>query len=230
MAKRHPGQRRLTQQKVEDEDDIFIAKVLETGTWAKSHQQLLTIAAVIAVVAVASFLYYRNYQKGLVAQAGAQLEQVHQSVALADTEGAKSQLKLFLDRFGGTPYEGEARMLLGQLYLEGGDPQQAQAVLQPMGASPRTPLELQAAELLARSYEQENRWQDAEDLYVRIADRSDLDFQVRGALADAARLRASHGDTKGAAELYQRILDSMDKNAPGRGVYEMRLAELNATA
>ena len=230
MAKRHPGQRRLTQDKVEHEDDIFIAKVLEAGTWAKSNQQLLTIAAVLLVVAVASVLYYRNYRRGLVEQAGAQMEQIHQSVALNDNEGAKSQLKVFLDRFGGTPYEGEARMLLGQLYLEGGDPQQAQAVLEPFGASPSSPLQLQAAELLARSYEQENRWQDAENLYLRIADRSDLDFQVRGALADAARIRASHGDDKGAAELYQRILDGMDKNSPERGMYEMRLAELSDTA
>jgi len=228
MAKRHPGQRRTTQQKVESEDDIFIANVLEVGTWAKAHQQLLTIAAVLVVVAAASLVYYRNYRRGLVGQAGAQLEQIQQSVALNDTEGAKNQLKVFLDRFGGTPYEGEARMLLGELYLEGGEAQQAQAVLEPIGDSPHSPLQLQAAGLLARSYEQENRWKDAEDLYLRIADRSDLDFQVRGALADAARIRANHGDKAGAEALYKRILDGLKPNSPDRGLYEMRLAELNA--
>jgi predicted negative regulator of RcsB-dependent stress response len=228
MAKRHPGQRRLTQQKVESEDDIFIANVLEVGTWAKAHQQLLTVVVVLVVVAGASLVYYRNYRRGLVAQAGTQLEQIQQSVALNDTEGAKNQLKVFLDRFGGTPYEGEARMLLGQLYIEGGDPQQAQAVLEPIGDAPRSPLQLQAADLLARSYEQQGRWKDAEDLYLRIADRSDLDFQVRGALADAARIRASHGDKAGAEALYKRILDGLKPNSPDRGLYEMRLAELNA--
>lgn len=228
MAKRHPGQRRLTQQKTESEDDIFIAKVLEIGTWAKSHQQLLTIAIVLVVVAGASLVYYRNYRRGLVAQAGVQLEQIQQSVALNDTEGAKNQLKVFLSRFGGTPYEGEARMLLGELYLEGGDPQQAQAVLEPIGNAPRSPLQLQAAGLLARSYEQENRWKDAEDLYLRIADRSDLDFQVQGALADAARIRASHGDKAGAEALYKRILGDLEPDSPQRGLYEMRLAELTA--
>jgi predicted negative regulator of RcsB-dependent stress response len=228
MAKRHPGQRRLTQNKVEDDEDVFIAKVLEFWTWARSNQQFLTILAVVVVVGIASLMYYRSYRRGLVAQAGTQLEQIHQSIALADTAGAKNQLKVFIDRFGGTPYEGEARMLLGEIYLEGGDAQQAQAVLAPMASSPSTPLQLQAAGLLARSYEQENRWKEAEDLYLRIADRSDLDFQVRGSLADAARIRATHGDKAGAAELYKRILDKMDKNAPDRGLYEMRLAEVTA--
>jgi predicted negative regulator of RcsB-dependent stress response len=229
MAK-HPGQRRLAQTQVEDEDDIFIAKVLEVGNWAKSNQQLLTIAAVLAVVALASLVYYRTYRKGLVAQAGAQLEQIHQSVALNDREGAKSQLVVFLNRFGSTPYAGEARMLLGEIYLDDGDAQQAQAVLEPIGSSPHAPLELQAADLLARSYEQEDRWSDAEALYLRIADRSKLDFEVRDALADAARLRANHGDKQGAVELYKRILGSLKPKAPERGLYEMRLAELTATA
>jgi tetratricopeptide (TPR) repeat protein len=214
MAK-HPGQRRrLTQNKAEIEEDIFIAKVLGFWTWAKSNQTFLTVAALVAAVAVGSFFYYRSYRRGLVAQ--------------ADTAGAKSQLKIFVTRFGGTPYEGEARMLLGEIYLEGGNPQQAQAVLEPMAGSPSTPLQLQAAGLLARSYEQENRWKEAEDMYLRIADRSNLDFQVRGALADAARIRANHGDKAGAIELYKRILDGLDKNSPERGLYEMRLAELSA--
>jgi predicted negative regulator of RcsB-dependent stress response len=228
MAK-HPGQRRrLTQNKAEIEEDIFIAKVLGFWTWAKSNQTFLTVAALVAAVAVGSFFYYRSYRRGLVAQAGTQLEQIHQSIALNDTAGAKSQLKIFVTRFGGTPYEGEARMLLGEIYLEGGNPQQAQAVLEPMAGSPSTPLQLQAAGLLARSYEQENRWKEAEDMYLRIADRSNLDFQVRGALADAARIRANHGDKAGAIELYKRILDGLDKNSPERGLYEMRLAELSA--
>ncbi|MCG6989315.1 MAG: tetratricopeptide repeat protein [Gemmatimonadetes bacterium] len=228
MAKRHPGQRRrLTQNKAETEEDIFIAKVLGFWTWARSNQTFLTVVVLVGAVAVGSFFYYRSYRRGLVAQAGNQLEQIHQSIALNDTAGAKSQLKVFVSRFGGTPYEGEARMLLGEIYLEGGAPKQAQAVLEPIGSSPSTPLELQAAGLLARSYEQENRWKEAEDLYLRIADRSTLDFQVRGALADAARIRANHGDKAGAVELYKRILDGLDKNAPERGLYEMRLAELN---
>lgn len=225
MSKRHPGQRRLAQEQ-EHEDDVFIAKVLEISNWGRRHQQFLTALGVAIVLGVAAWVYYGNYRQSMIQQAANELESIHQSVALGDPEGAKSQLGVFLQRFGGTPYAGEARMLLGELYLTSGESQQALAVLEPMAGSPREPLELQAASLLGAAYEQEGRWDDAIATYMRIADRSDLDFQVRDALASAARIRAQRGDTAGAVTLYQRILTGLDANAPERGLYEMRLAEL----
>ena len=227
MTKRHPGQRRLPQDHQENEDDIFVAKVLEVGNWAQRNQQLLTVGGIVAVIAVAAFLYYGNYRDALAVQAANELELVHQSVTLGDTEGAKNELVIFLDRFGGTAYSGEARMLLGELYLRTEDPQQALAVLEPMATSPRDPLELQAASLLAAAYEQEERWADAEATYLAIADRSELDFQIRDALAAAARIRHDQGDAAGAADLYRRILEQLDENAPERGLFEMRLAEVS---
>lgn len=226
MTKRHPGQRRRASERPEHEDDVFVAKILEIGNWAKNNQQVLTVLGIVAVLAVVAGLYYRNYRTTLVQQAANQLEQIQQSVALQDTQGAKDQLVVFLDRFENTPYAGEARMLLGELYLDSGDPQQAIAVLEPMASSPRDPLELQAASLLGVAYEQDKRWDDAEAVYLRIADRSELDFQVRDALAAAARIREQRGNDAGAAELYRRILANMDANAQNRGLYEMRLAEV----
>jgi predicted negative regulator of RcsB-dependent stress response len=230
MTKRHPGQRRITSDREEHEDDIFVAKILEIGNWAKKNQQLLTVLGIVVVLGIAALVYYRNYRGALVQQAANQLEQIQQSVALQDTQGAKDQLALFLDRFGGTPYAGEARMLLGELYLRSDDAQQAIAVLEPMASSPRDPLELQAAALLGVAYEQDKRWADAEAEYLRIADRSTLDFQIRDALASAARIRAQQGNYDGAAELYRRILAGMDPDAQQRGFYEMRLAEVTQDA
>ncbi len=222
MTQRHPGQRKAS----EHEEDIFVAKILEAGNFAKAHQQILTVVGVVLVLALAAGIYYRNYRGSLVDQAANQLEQIHQTVALQDVQGAKDQLAVFVDRFGGTPYAGEARMLLGELYLQTGDVEQAIAVLEPMASQPREPLELQAGALLGAAYEQAKRWKDAEAEYLKVADRSRLDFQVRDALSSAARIRAQQGDDKGAAELYQRILDKMDATAPDRGLYEMRLAEV----
>ncbi|MDP2955619.1 MAG: tetratricopeptide repeat protein [Longimicrobiales bacterium] len=226
MTQRSPGQRRAASDKQELDEDVFIARILEIGNWLKTHQQAVTIGLVVLVVAVASLVYYRRYSGSLTEQASNQLEQIHQSVALGDARGAQDALILFLDRFGSTPYAGEARMLLGELYLTGNEAEQALAVLEPMAESPREPLELQAAALLAAAYEQEGRWADAEATYLRIADRSELDFQVRDALAAAARIRAAQGNPTGAAELYQRILDGLDENALDRGTWEMRLAEV----
>ena len=148
MTKRHPGARRTHHQHDNDPDDIFLAKVLHIGKWANANQQLLTVMGVLAFILVAGVVYYRNYQETLVAQAAQELESVHQSIAIQDREGAKNELVTFLERFSGTAYEGEARLLLGDLYLQSDDPQQARVVLEPLGASPRDPIEFQGAALL----------------------------------------------------------------------------------
>lgn len=229
MSQKHPGARRTAKQE-EHEDDVFVAKVLEASNWAKGNQQLLTVLGVVLVIAFAGATYYGNYRDTLTQQAAQQLESIHQSIALQDREGAKTELATFLSRFDGTAYAGEARLLLGELYLQTNDPQQALAVLEPMAASPRDPIEFQAAALLAVAYEQDERWSDAEDLYLRIADRAELDFQIQDALTSAARIRAEQGNSTGAVELYQRILEDIDENAPIRGIFEMRIQELESGA
>jgi predicted negative regulator of RcsB-dependent stress response len=228
MTAKHPGARRRVKDKDDDADDVFIAKTLEVSQWAQGNQTLLTAVAVVLILLVAGAIYYGNYREGVARQAGNQLEQIHQTIALQDREGAKQELATFLQRFGNTAYAGEARLLLGELYLETGDPQQALAVLEPLAGSPRDPLELQAAALLAAAYEQEGQARQAEETYLTIADRSELDFQVRDALESAARIRVARGDTQGAIALFDRILEDLPEDAEDRGLYEMRRAELQA--
>ena len=179
MSKRHPASRRAYEQSSDDPDDLFIAKILEVGNWARANQQAMTVLGVLVAIAIAGAVYYVGYRNTLAQQAAEQLESVHQSIALQDTEGAKNELITFLERFSGTAYEGEARLLLGDLYLQTEDPQQARQVLEPLGGSPRDPIEFQGAALLGAAYEQEGRLDDAEATYLRIADRSELDFQIR---------------------------------------------------
>lgn len=228
---RHPKSRRTRKQSKDDGEDAFIASILDVSNWARQNQQLLTVAGVLIVILVAGGLYYNSYRSQLDEQAAEQLEAIYQSVSINDVEGAKVDLATFLDRFAGTAYESEARLLLGELYLEDEEPQQALAVLDPLGSSPRSAIELQGAALLAAAYEQEERWQEAEATYLTISDRSELDFQVRDAMAAAARIRAEHlDDPQGAVELYEQVLAQMEENAPERGRYEMRIQEIRASA
>ena len=90
------------------------------------------------------------------------------------------------------------------------------------------PLGAQATALLAAISEDAGNRQLAEGLYERLADRAGLDFQIRDALADAARLHREQGDMEGALALYDRLLDEMDESNPERGVIEMRRAEVAA--
>jgi len=209
-------------------DDVFVAKVLHLGKWAEAHQQLLTVIVVVVAVGMLGVVYYSNFRANLDQQAATELEQVYQSVSIQDLEGARGQLATFLERFGGTAFEAEARLLLGELYLRDGSPQQAQAVLRPLGESPREPIEFQAAALLGAALEEDRQWSEAEDVYMRIADRSDLDFQVRAALAAAARIRQDQGDPEGAVALYQRLVDDFEDGDPQRGLYQMRIEEIRS--
>ena len=228
MSKRHPGSRRAHQEPSADPDDIFLARVLAVGNWVRANQQLGTVLGIVLAIAIAGGVYYKGYSETLVEQASEQIESVHQSIMLQDTEGAKNELIIFLERFSGTAYEGEARLLLGDLYLQSADPQQARQVLEPLGSSPspRNPIEFQGAALLGVAYEGEGRLDDAEATYLRIAERSEMDFQIRNALSSAARINVSQGDGEGAILLYQRALDTFEASDPARGIYELRIQEL----
>jgi predicted negative regulator of RcsB-dependent stress response len=226
MSKRRPPSPRSKQEPAEEPDDAFVGRVLHASKWAERNQQILTVLTVVVALSIAGLLYYRSYRRSMTEQAAQQLELIYQSVAMADVEGARTELATFIERYGGTPYGPEARILLGDLYLRDASPQQAQAVLRPLGEAPSDPLELQAAALLAAAYEQDNQPQEAERIYLRIADRAELGFEIRDALAAAARIRAGRGDTAGALELYQRALEDLEEDDPERGPLEMRIEEL----
>ena len=229
MSKRHPKARRSSQG-THDADDTFVVGVLEASNWAKANQQLMTVGGVLLVLMIAGGFYYVNYRSEMNVRAAESLETIYQSISINDTEGAKIDLATFLDRFGSTAYDGEARLVLGELYLESGDPQQALAVLGPIGERPASPIALQAARLLAQAYEQEGRWQEAEGTYLAIAERSKLDFQVQDARVASARIRNSQGDGDGAIALYQQVLSGLDANSPERGEFEMRIEEIRSAS
>ena len=220
--------KRRTTQDTHDADDAFVVGVLEASNWAKANQQLMTVGGVLLAILIAGGFYYMNYRSQMNERAAESLETIYQSISIADTEGAKIDLATFLDQFGSTAYEGEARLVLGELYLESGDPQQALAVLEPIGQRPGSPVEFQSATLLAQAYEQEGRWDEAEDTYLSIANRSDLDFQIQDALVAAARIRTAQGDDAGAIELYEQVLSDLDENSPERGQFEMRIEEIRS--
>lgn len=219
--------RRSSRKRAHDADDAFIAKILELTHWSQTHRQILVLAGVLVVIAVGAGFYYRSYEKSLDQEAAQSMEQIQESMSLNDRQGAKTKLVTFVQRFQGTPYAGEARLLLGQIYLESNQPQQAEAVLKPIGANPTAPIDFQAAALLGAAYEQEKRWNDAEQAYMQIADHARLDFEIRQALANAARIRAQEGNKSGAVTLYKRILAKLSPTDPDRSLYEMHIEELS---
>lgn len=226
MAKRHPTRRRVPSAQREDADDVFAARVFVFSTWAKNNSQTLILVGVALVLAVGGLVYYLSYRSDLNRQAILELERVQQTVAFGLAQEAEVEIRRYIERFGGTRHATEAQLLLGQLHLTEGRPEQAVAVLEDAPRSGSDPIRIQARTLLGRAYEDVGRWQDAERQYLSAADAAQLDFERRDALADAARVRIQLGNHAGAAELYRRILDDLPTTHRERGMYEMRLAEV----
>lgn len=213
-----------------DQEDAFVAKTLEASQWAQRNRPIITLALVIVGLGVAGFVYYGRYQDTLNAGAATQLEQIQQRLDVGDQSGVQADLQLFLERFGGTPFADEARIALAQVSAELGDPTVAVDVLAPLARDVGSPLGAQAAALLAAVYEDTGNREAAEGLYLRLADDARLGFQVRDALAAAARLRRESGDAVGAVELYDRLLEEMEEADPDRSLVEMRRAEVAVVA
>ncbi|MFW6199102.1 MAG: tetratricopeptide repeat protein [Gemmatimonadota bacterium] len=234
MAKK----RRPSRQGSDSPEDALSARLLSLGAWARENTQVVVISGIILAIAAAAGLYYYNFQQDVRMQAAEEFERIQQTVVgVGDTQTALTELQTFLDRFGDTPLAPEARLLLAEAHLNEGSPQQAIETLQPVVGNLGPPIAIQAAFLLGSAYEEAGQYGDAEELYLRIADEAELTFQVRNALAAAARMRAESEDYAGAAELYRRILDTYDdqEEAEGtpegdRATYRLRLAEMEAMA
>ena len=229
MAKhRHPSSRRMQEEKKEAED-VFVEKVVEVSNWAKRNSQALVIAGAAVVLLAAAGVYVRNVRANRLEQAVAQLEQVQQAVAFGEREAAKASLNQYLVTFDGTPYALEARLVLGQVHLEEGDAEAAVEVLAPaVREMDSAPIGLQAAFLMASAYEDMGRLDEAERTFLRIANTAEMTFQIREALAGAARIRTNQGDFAGAAELYADVLRDMEETDQERSYWEMRLEEVTA--
>jgi predicted negative regulator of RcsB-dependent stress response len=226
---RHPSARRLPREQG-DPDDVFVTRVLEASAWAKANARALVLGGAALLVLVVGALWYVQTQRTLREQASAQINEVRHTVMSGNRMLAIRDLEAFLNRFGRTPAAGEARLMLGQLYLEEGQVQEAKDAVSRLARSPGEPMGAPAAFLLAAAHEAASEPQDAEQVYLRIGERGRFDYQRREALDNAAQIRVRRGDVAGAAELYERLIAMTPEEMPERNAFEMRLAEVRAMA
>lgn len=210
-------------------EDKFLVSVVSLSAWIRRNRDLTVIALLAGVLGIAALYYYVDNTRRMVLQAATRLEAIHSSVAILALEDAKSQLSTFIDRFSGTNQADEAVVLLGRLHLEAGDFLVAISVLQAADLSMNTPSGVQANSLLARAFEAQGRWSDAETQHLKVASGSELEFEIRGSLESAARARIRQRDFTGAMALYEQILEELEEADPREGFYAARLAEISGS-
>lgn len=230
MVKRQQPPRGRQARRPDSDEDAFVAGVLQAGSWARSNQTLVVAVAVVLAVVIAGGIYLRNFQAQKLQNAALELEAIQASIASGNPDAAKAELSLFLEQFSGTPYAGEAALVLGELYLDSEQPELALRSLNEAGIAPSDPLGPQAIRLEARAHEASGDYATAEASYLQVAEVTEMSFERRAAWADAARMRELQGDWAGAATLYGQILAGLEEDDPTRGLYEMRREEARTQA
>jgi predicted negative regulator of RcsB-dependent stress response len=227
MAK-HPTSRRVHRER--HDEDKFVVATLESTAWAKTHSRTLTIAGVVLAVAIGGFLYLRNFQAQKAGRATIELTTVRQTVLQGNRQLAERDLQAFLKKYDDTGAADEARLMLAQIQLEEGKPAEAVKTVEDMAGNPGKAGGASATLLLGGAYEAGKQTDKAEETYLRVADKARFGFEKREALERAAAIRVAKGNTAGAAELYERAMNTYPEDAPERSVYQMRIAEVQAAA
>lgn len=228
MAKRRTTQRRPTESKG-DGEDAFMAALLRFVSWSQKNTQTFVVGLVAIVVVGLGIWYWATQRSTRLDSAAEELEMLQQTVGFEDPATATASIQGYLERYPGSTYEVEGRMLLARVQLAGTeDPAAAIETLRAVAPEYGSPLGMDATFMLAAAYEQAERWEDAVGLYEELRNRVEYTFRSKDAGEGLARSSLARGDTLRAIEAYEALLAELPEDDADRPFYELRLAELNA--
>jgi len=225
---RHPTARRIHRET--SPDDAFVEGALQTTVWVREHQRILMTGIIAVFVLGLAFLWYRNNTRRIREAAAVEILQVRQMAQTGNPALTIRDAEAFVERFGGAPAALEARLMLGQAYLESNQPDQAVEAVAEIADDLRNPSGVSAAMLTAAAHESATRFDEAERVLLRIANDAPFDYQKVAALDNAARIRVERNQPGEAVQLYDRILGILPEDSQDRPIFEMRRAEAAAAA
>jgi len=194
-------------------------------TWIQGHRRFASWAGTAVVVGALLFIWTMSTKRRAeeIASrnlAGARFAFDNQNLPLAASELAK-----VIAEYSGTNAAQEGRLLLANVRLLQGQPQQAVAVLKDYAPGAGRAFQAQAYSLLGSAFENMGRTREAADAYEQGSAAARLDFLKAQLLADAGRAWTSAADTAKAIAAYRRVVDEFPKEAAGTEA-KVRLAEL----
>ena len=214
------------------DEDSFVAGALQLTTWAQRSSRVLVLGGVAVAILVAGVFYYRDYQNKVRSAASTELRTIRFQLETGGGAEAVERIRTFLAQFSGSSYAKEAQVLLAHALLlqnragDAIDPAREAA----SGDIGKDVLATRAAFLLAAAYEEVADTAAAIGVYEEIGRKARLTLEKRRGLEGAARLRSVGGDLLAAAELYDQLVELLPEDNPLRSLYQMRAAEMRATA
>lgn len=179
--------------------------------WIVAHSKIAIWIGVALVVGIVLLVWTLSSNRRSEGIASRQLQGGRYAFESQNFPLAASELARIVENYSGTNAAKEARLLLAQVRLQQGQPQQAVDVLRDFAPGAGNAYSAQAYGLLAASYENLGRHREAAEAYQAGADKARMDFLKAQMLSDAGRAWVSAGDTTRAIAAYRRIVDQLSK-------------------
>jgi tetratricopeptide (TPR) repeat protein len=211
-----------TQVRPTTEVEPFLERVV---AWIRAHQKLTSWLGAAILVGAVLFVWNVSSTRRSEAIAGRQLQGARYAFDNQNLPLAASELARIVENYSGTSAAAEARLLLAQVRLLQGQPQQAVELLRDFAPSAGAGFRAQAYGLLGAAYENLGRPREAAEAYQTGAERARMDFLKAQMLSDAGRAWAAAGDTAKAIAAYRRIVDDLPKEGAVTEA-KVRLGEL----
>ena len=192
--------------------------------WVNDHwQHLLTGAALLAALA-GGFALYERSQRNKEQAAETALLDAQRSMLSGNLPLAQSDLQKVVTRFDGTSAADRATIALAQVLFEQKKYAEGIAKLTPLADSRTEGASAQG--LIATGYEEQGKYKEAAEHFMKAADASAFDADKANFKASAARAYMRAGDGAAAKKLWTEL--AADPNGPAAGEARVRLGELSA--
>lgn len=194
-------------------------------TWVNAHRQLSYWIGTVLVVGAVLFVWQLSTKRRSEDIASRELQGARFAFENQNLPLAASELARVIENYSGTNAAEEGRLLLANVRLLQGQPQQGVEVLRDYAPGAGRAYRSQAYGLLGAAFENLGRFREAAEAYENGAATARLDFQKAQMLSDAGRAWTSAADTTKAVQVYQRLVEEL----PNEGAVteaKVRLGEL----
>jgi predicted negative regulator of RcsB-dependent stress response len=206
--------------------DRFVERTFDWAHWAETHRREMIGGGVALLVLLAGFFVYRGVSRGAEEEAAREYLMARQGYFAGNYQLAVSDLQGFLAQHGGSAYEDDAMLFLGESQLQAGLPAEAATTLEDLlDVHGDSPLASNARVLLAAAYVQAGQVDRALTTYreaIADAPYDAVKIQLHESLA---RVLASQSRNDEAVAEYQAILE-LEAEGPAADEARREIAEL----
>ena len=179
--------------------------------WINAHRRLSSWVGGILLLGAGLFIWTLTTQRREEEIASRELQGARFAFENQNLPLAASELARVVENYAGTNAAEEGRLLLANVRMLQGQPQQAIDILRDHAPRAAGAFRSQAYGLLGAAYENTGKLREAAETYEKASGAARLDFQKAQLLSEAGRAWTAAADTARAIAAYKRIVKDFPK-------------------